>query len=65
MKVERINENTAKYTFEVTPEEFEHGLAHAFELIKDEVQIKGFRKGHVTQNNMNLNLVTKAYTKMP
>ena len=49
MKVERINENTAKYTFEVTPEEFEHGLAHAFELIKDEVQIKGFRKGHVTQ----------------
>jgi trigger factor len=49
MKVERINENTAKYTFEVTPEEFEHGLAHAYELIKKDVEIKGFRKGHVTQ----------------
>ncbi len=49
MKVERINENTAKYTFEVTPEEFEHGLAYAYEQIKDEVEIKGFRKGHVSQ----------------
>lgn len=49
MKVERINENTAKYTFVVTPEEFEHGLEHAYEHIKENVQIDGFRKGHVTQ----------------
>ena len=49
MKVERINENTAKYTFVVTPEEFEHGLAHAYEHIKENVEIDGFRKGHVPQ----------------
>ena len=49
MKVERINENTAKFTFVVTPEEFEHGLAHAYEHIKPNVEIDGFRKGHVSQ----------------
>ena len=49
MKVERINENTAKYTFVVSPEEFEHGLTHAYESIKPNVEIDGFRKGHVPQ----------------
>ena len=65
MKVERINENTAKYTFEVTPEEFEHGLAHAYELIKKDVEIKGFRKGHVTQKQYESKFGEKVYTKMP
>lgn len=49
MKFERINNNHVKFTFTVTPHEFEHALEHAFAHIKDTVEIKGFRKGHVTQ----------------
>lgn len=49
MKVVRINSNTAKYTFVVSPEDFEHGLSHAYEQIKKDVAIDGFRKGHVPQ----------------
>ncbi len=49
MKVERISNNTAKYTFVVTPDEFEHGLEHAYDHIKPDVEIDGFRKGHVSQ----------------
>ncbi|MGI6787796.1 MAG: trigger factor [Acholeplasmataceae bacterium] len=60
MKVERINENTARYTFEVTPDEFEHGLAHAYEHIKEDVEIKGFRKGHVTQKQYEAKFGDKA-----
>ncbi len=50
MKTEKIATNRVKFTFTVTPEEFEHGLGHAFEHKKGEVEIKGFRKGHVPRN---------------
>lgn len=50
MKFEKISSNRVKFTFEVTPHEFEHGLDHAFEQAVKEVEIKGFRKGHVPRN---------------
>lgn len=50
MKFEKISTNRAKFTFEVTPHEFEHGLDHAFEHTVKDVEIKGFRKGKVPRN---------------
>ncbi|MFA5560681.1 MAG: trigger factor [Acholeplasmataceae bacterium] len=50
MKVKKIASNRAKYSFTVTPHEFEHALEHAYESIKKDVELKGFRKGHVPQN---------------
>ncbi|MFP4186671.1 MAG: trigger factor [Acholeplasmataceae bacterium] len=47
MKVEKLSENRVRYTFDVTPEEFEHGLDYAFDRVKDDVEVKGFRKGQV------------------
>lgn len=50
MKAEKIATNRVKFTFTVTPEEFEHGLGHAFDHKQAEVEVKGFRKGHVPRN---------------
>ena len=50
MKFEKLGTNRAKFTFEVTPAEFEHGLDHAFNHAKETVEVKGFRKGHVPRN---------------
>ncbi|MDY0210012.1 MAG: trigger factor [Acholeplasma sp.] len=47
MKFEKISTNRAKFTFEVTPHEFEHGLDHAFDKAVQNVEVKGFRKGKV------------------
>lgn len=47
MKFEKIGTNYAKFTFDVTPEVFKAGLDSAFEKIKADVEVKGFRKGHV------------------
>ena len=47
MKVEKLTTNRVKYTFEVTSDEFEHGLDHAFDHVQKDVELKGFRKGHV------------------
>lgn len=49
MKIEKLSNNRVKFTFEVSKEEFAHGLDHAFEHIKENVEVKGFRKGHVTR----------------
>ncbi len=48
-KIENLENSKVKITIDVTKEQFEHGLDHAFEKIKDEVEIKGFRKGKVTR----------------
>ncbi len=50
MKVEKTATNRVKFTFTITPEEFEHGLGHAFEHKQPDVEVKGFRKGHVPRN---------------
>lgn len=50
MKFEKLSNNSAKFTFEVTKEEFEHGLEHAYEHIKKDVSVEGFRKGNVPLN---------------
>lgn len=50
MKVEKLTANTARFTFSVTPHEFEHGLEHAFAHVQKDVEIKGFRKGKVPRN---------------
>jgi len=48
-KIDTLQDSRVRIEIEVTPEEFEHGLDHAFDKIKDEVEIKGFRKGKVTR----------------
>ncbi len=48
-KVDKLSGSRARIEITVTPEQFEHGLDHAFEQIKDDVEIKGFRKGKVTR----------------
>lgn len=45
MKYENLGNNTAKFNFEITTELFEQGLDYAYEQIKENVEIKGFRKG--------------------
>jgi len=48
-KIEELSNSRVKLTIDVTPEQFEEGLDKAFEKIKDDVEIKGFRKGKVTR----------------
>lgn len=48
MKYVKTENAKVRFTFEVSVDEFEHGLEHAYESIKKDVEIKGFRKGHVT-----------------
>ena len=50
MKTEKLEKSHVKITFEVTPEEFEHCLEHAFAHVQKEVTVKGFRKGKVPRN---------------
>lgn len=50
MKIEKIENNKVKFTFDVTPHEFDHGLDHAYDHIKKDIEVKGFRKGHVPRN---------------
>ena len=47
MNITFLDNKKVKYTFEVTPHEFAHGLEHAYEHAKKDVEVKGFRKGHV------------------
>ncbi len=50
MNVKKITNNQVRFTFEVSVEEFEHGLTYAFDSVKKDVELKGFRKGHVPRN---------------
>ncbi len=49
-KLEQLSDSRVKLTIEVSPEQFEHGLDHAYDKVKDEVEIEGFRKGNVPRN---------------
>jgi len=50
VKLEKLSANRVRYTFDISVQEFEHGLDHAFEHVQKEVELKGFRKGHVPRN---------------
>lgn len=49
MKIEKLSSNRVKFTFDVSVEDFNHALEHAFDHVKEDVEVKGFRKGHVTR----------------
>lgn len=46
-KIDKISGSKVRIEIEVTKEQFEHGLDHAFNHVKEEVEVKGFRKGSV------------------
>ena len=48
-KIEQLSNSRVKIEISVTKDQFEHGLDHAFDQIKDDVEIKGFRKGKVSR----------------
>ena len=50
MKVTVLKNKQVKFEFEVKPDEFEHGIEHAYTKKQKEVEVKGFRKGHVPRN---------------
>lgn len=49
-KIETLDNNRVKIEIDVTAEQFEAGLDYAYEQIKDDVDIKGFRKGKVPRD---------------
>ncbi|MDV3162617.1 MAG: trigger factor, partial [Candidatus Phytoplasma australasiaticum] len=49
MKSEYINNDFVKYHFEINPQEFEFFLQKSFDSVKNDIKIKGFRKGFVTR----------------
>ncbi len=53
MNTEFLAGSKAKVTFEVTPEQFVKAIDQAFEKEGKNVEIKGFRKGHVTREMFN------------
>jgi trigger factor len=48
-KIDTLSGSKVRIEIEVSAHQFEHGLDHAFHAIKDDVEIKGFRKGKVTR----------------
>jgi len=48
-KVDILSGSKVRIEIEVTKELFDHGLEHSFNAVKDDVEIKGFRKGKVTR----------------
>lgn len=48
-KIDKLSGSKVRIEVEVTKEQFEHGLEHAFNAIKGDVEVKGFRKGKVTR----------------
>ena len=48
-KVDMLSGSKVRIEIEVSEEQFEHGLEHSFNQVKDEVEVKGFRKGKVTR----------------
>ena len=50
MKIEKISNNRVKVTFNVSKDDFDHALDYAYNQVKEEVEVKGFRKGHCPKN---------------
>lgn len=49
LQVERLENNMAKLTIEVSAEEFEQAMEKAFQRSKNKISIPGFRKGKVSR----------------
>ena len=49
-KIDKLSGSKVRIEIEVTADQFAHGLDHAFDAIKKDVEIKGFRKGKVTRS---------------
>ncbi len=49
-KVDKLSGSKVRIEIEVSKELFEHGLDHAFNAVKEDVEVKGFRKGKVTRS---------------
>lgn len=45
--IEKLDNSQVKLTIEVSADQFDHGLEHAYGSIQNDVEIKGFRKGKV------------------
>ena len=65
MKVTVLKNKQVKFEFEVKPDEFEHGIDHAYTKKQKEVEVKGFRKGHVPRNIYENKFGVESYMKMP
>ncbi|MCK5761444.1 MAG: trigger factor [Candidatus Izimaplasma sp.] len=48
-KVDKLSGSKVRIEIEVSKEAFEHGLNHAFDAVKADVEVKGFRKGKVSR----------------
>jgi trigger factor len=49
-KLDKLSGSKVRLEIEVAPEQFTHGLDHAFNKVKDDVEVKGFRKGKVPRD---------------
>ena len=49
-KIDKLSGSKVRIEIEVTADQFAHGLDHAFEAIKGDVEVKGFRKGKVSRS---------------
>ncbi|MBU1019616.1 MAG: trigger factor, partial [Firmicutes bacterium] len=47
VKIDKLSGSKVRIEIEVTSEQLDHGLDHAFQHVKEEVEVKGFRKGSV------------------
>lgn len=50
MKIEKLEKNQIKVTAKVSLSDFESGLDYAYQLVKEKVEIKGFRKGQAPRS---------------
>lgn len=50
MKIEKLEKNQIKVTAKVTLADFESGLDYAYQLVKEKVELKGFRKGQAPRS---------------
>jgi trigger factor len=48
-KIDQLSGSKVRIEIEVSAHQFDHGLDHAFNAIKADVEVKGFRKGKVTR----------------
>merc|ERR1711879_720353 len=49
-KLDKLSGSKVRLEIEVSPEQFTHGLDHAFDQVKEDVEVKGFRKGKVPRD---------------